>query len=312
MSERLLESRISALRGQVRRLLVFHGLSWLIAVVVPLVLLAGLADWLFHLDVFVRLALLLALGAVALWVVFKLVLRPLLVRFADLDIAMRIEERWPGLHDRLASTIQFLRLDPADDRYGSPALREATIRQAIEETRSLDFREAIDYRPIVRAGSLAAAAVSLALLFGLLDPASTRIAMRRLFVPWGGDRWPQQTHLALTTRARRSRSPGAIRSRSRSRSVRETGSRKRPGLPTASPTARRSPSRSALPREASSAAGSRRSTSRSSSRWLAATTWPRSATSRSRSFPLRLSTGSPSGWCRPSTRAFPSRRWPRA
>ncbi len=35
MSERLLESRISALRGQVRRLLVLHGLSWLIAGVVP-------------------------------------------------------------------------------------------------------------------------------------------------------------------------------------------------------------------------------------------------------------------------------------
>ena len=198
MSERLLESRISALRGQVRRLLVFHGLSWLIAGVVPLVLLAGLADWLFHLDVFVRLALLLALGAVALWVVFKLVLRPLIVRFADLDIALRIEQRWPGLHDRLASTIQFLRLNPSDDRYGSPALREATIKQAIEETRAIDFREAIDYRPIVRAGSLAAAAVSLALLFGLFDPASTRLAMRRLFVPWGGDRWPQQTHLALS------------------------------------------------------------------------------------------------------------------
>ena len=198
MSERLLESRISALRGQVRRLLVFHGLSWLIAGVVPLVLLAGLADWLFHLDVFVRLALLLALGAVALWVVFKLVLRPLIVRFADLDIALRIEQRWPGLHDRLASTIQFLRLNPADDRYGSPALRAATIKQAIEETRAIDFREAIDYRPIVRAGSLAAAAVSLALLFGLFDPASTRLAMRRLFVPWGGDRWPQQTHLALS------------------------------------------------------------------------------------------------------------------
>ena len=80
---------------------------------VPLVLLAGLADWLFHLDVFVRLALLVALGGVALWVVFKLVLRPLIVRFADLDIALRIEQRWPGLNDRLASTIQFLRLNPA-------------------------------------------------------------------------------------------------------------------------------------------------------------------------------------------------------
>ena len=66
MSERLLESRISALRRQVRRLLVLHGLSWLIAGVVPVVLLAGLADWLFHLDVFVRMTLLVAVVAVAL------------------------------------------------------------------------------------------------------------------------------------------------------------------------------------------------------------------------------------------------------
>ena len=197
MSERLLESRISALRGQVRRLLVFHGMSWLIASVVPLVVLAGLADWLFHLDVFVRLALLVALGGVAVWVVLKLVLRPLIVRFADLDIALRIEKRWPGLHDRLASTIQFLRLNPADDRYGSPALRDATIKQAIEETLRDRFSRCHRLPPDRPRGSLAASSVVLALLFGLADPASTRLALKRLFVPWGGDRWPQQTHLAL-------------------------------------------------------------------------------------------------------------------
>ncbi len=198
MSERALESRISALRGQVRRLLVFHGLSWVIAGVVPLVILAGLADWLFHLDVFVRLALLIVVGSAALWVLYRLVLRPLVVRFADLDIALKIEQRWPGLNDRLASTIQFLRLNPSDERFGSPALREATIKQAIEETRSIDFREAIEYRPILRAAGLAAGAVALALLIGLAAPTSSRIALRRLFVPWGGDRWPQQTHLSLS------------------------------------------------------------------------------------------------------------------
>ena len=78
-------------------------------------------------------------------------LRPLFVRFADLDIALRIEERWPGLNDRLASTIQFLRMDAGDDRYGSPALREATVRQAIEETSAIDFRQVIEPRPVVRA-----------------------------------------------------------------------------------------------------------------------------------------------------------------
>ena len=78
-------------------------------------------------------------------------LRPLFVRFADLDIAMRIEERWPGLNDRLASTIQFLHLDADDDRYGSPALREATVRQAVEEASAIDFREVIEPKPVVQA-----------------------------------------------------------------------------------------------------------------------------------------------------------------
>ncbi|MFO0891050.1 MAG: DUF4175 family protein [Isosphaeraceae bacterium] len=197
MSERLLESRISALRGQVRRLLVVHGLSWLVAGVLPLVILAGLLDWLFHLDVFVRLALLAIVAGLAGWLLFSRVLRPLVVRFADLDIAMRIEQRWPGLNDRLASTVQFLRLSPNDDRHGSVALREATIRQAIEETRSIDFREAIEYRPIIRSSALAILATAAALLLLAGAPASSRLALRRLFLPWAGDRWPQQTHLAL-------------------------------------------------------------------------------------------------------------------
>ena len=113
----------------------------------PWCVLAGLADWLFHLDVFVRMALLVRdWSAVALWVGFTLVLASALRPVCDLDIALRIEQRWPGLNDRLASTIQFLRLNPADDRYGSPALREATVRQAIEETRSIDFREVIEHQ----------------------------------------------------------------------------------------------------------------------------------------------------------------------
>ena len=93
------------------------------ALIVPLVILAGLADWLFHLDSVIRAALLAALarrGALA--GVSSAIVRPLVVRFADLDIALRIEERWPGLNDRLASTIQFLRWTPATIAIGSPAL----------------------------------------------------------------------------------------------------------------------------------------------------------------------------------------------
>src|SRR5262245_4015024 len=151
MTARQLESRIQALRASVRRLLALHGICWVVGLLLPLVIAAGLADWLFHLDAGIRAALLVALAGTLAYLLYRRVLRPLMVRFADLDIALRIEDRWPGLHDRLASTIQFLHLDANDDRYGSSALREATVRQALAETDAIDFREVVEPRPVVRA-----------------------------------------------------------------------------------------------------------------------------------------------------------------
>ena len=78
------------------------------------------------------------------------------VRFADLDIALKIEERWPGLNDRLASTVQFLHLTGDDERHGSAAMRAATVRQTIEETQAIDFRKVIELKPVLRAGLAAA------------------------------------------------------------------------------------------------------------------------------------------------------------
>jgi hypothetical protein len=192
-----LESRINALRSQVRRLLALYGLSWVVGLLIPTVIVLGLADWLIHLDAVVRLALLCSLGVLGAWLIFRYVLTPLFVRFQDLDIALRIEERWPGLNDRLASTVQFLRMAPDDDRFGSPAMREATVQQTLAETRSIDFRQAIDSRPALRAASLALVSVAVGGLFLTAAPGLSRIALRRLFVPFGPDRWPQQTHLTL-------------------------------------------------------------------------------------------------------------------
>ena len=58
MTPRQLESRIRALRGSLRRLLALHGLSWVLGIIVPLVILAGFSDWLFQLDSVIRAALL--------------------------------------------------------------------------------------------------------------------------------------------------------------------------------------------------------------------------------------------------------------
>ena len=106
-----IEARIAALRGQVRRLLALHGLGRLTSTLALAVLAAGLADWLLKLVPEVRLTLLVGLIGLGVYVLVRRVVLPLVVRFADLDIALRIEERWPGLNDRLASTVQFLRQD---------------------------------------------------------------------------------------------------------------------------------------------------------------------------------------------------------
>ncbi|MBX6312506.1 MAG: DUF4175 domain-containing protein [Isosphaeraceae bacterium] len=197
-----LEARIAALRGRVRRLLALHGLSWVVAAGVLAVIVAGLADWIVpgHLASEVRLVLLVGILGLVGWLTARYVIRPLVVRFRDLDIALRIEQRWPGLNDRLTSTVQFLALagqGDRDDLFGSKALREATIEQTLKETEAIDFREVVDPKPARRALLSAAVAIGLGVVFLVAAPGLSRIALARLFTPFGSTQWPKQTHLQI-------------------------------------------------------------------------------------------------------------------
>jgi hypothetical protein len=192
-----IEARIAALRGQVRRLLAFHGLSRLIFGLATAVLFAGLADWLFRLVPEVRLVLLIGVIALGAWLAVTRVLMPLIVKFGDLDIALRIEERWPGLNDRLASTVQFLRQTRGDESLGSQALRDATIEQTRAEVDGIDFRQAADPRSTRKAVAWAFLSVALIGTVAALQPGLSRIAFNRLFRPFGPDQWPQSTHLTV-------------------------------------------------------------------------------------------------------------------
>jgi hypothetical protein len=194
-----LESRIAALRGRVRRLLALHGLSYVVGGLLLAVVAAGLADWLVHLAWEVRLAILLATIGLVGWLSWRFVVAPLIVRFGDLEIALRIEHRWPGLNDRLSSTVEFLRAgrpgaQEDDEHLGSRALREATVRQTLQETEAIDFRAVVDPRPAQRASALALAVLTVGLSLFAAAPELSRIALNRLLL--GSVQWPKQTHLA--------------------------------------------------------------------------------------------------------------------
>ncbi len=196
-----LERRVAGLRGRVRRQLAIHGAGWMAAGLLAAALALGLADWAFHLAWEVRAAALVVLVAWAGWLAWKYVLAPLIVPFDDLDVALKIERRWPGLYDRLSSALEFLAADrrgePDDGRLGSKALRQATVDRALEESAKLDLREVIDPRPARRAALAALAVIGLVALPVVLAPALTRIAVDRMFL--GSTPWPRQTKLLVAS-----------------------------------------------------------------------------------------------------------------
>ena len=195
-----LEQRISGLRSQVRRLLALHGMAWVIAGFLAAVILAVMVDWLFHLSRELRTALLIVLGALVGWMIYRQVFLPLFVRFKDLDIALKIEQRWPGLQDRLASTLQFLQIREGtkhDDIHGSWALREETIRRTLAEVETIDFREVVDKAPLKTALKSALLPVGIAAAFLVLAPSLCSTGLKRLFTPLTDLQWPKQTHLTV-------------------------------------------------------------------------------------------------------------------
>ena len=71
-----LESRIAALRGQVRRLVAAHGLSWLVLGSLAAIMVAGFLDWFVHLVPEVRLVLLLVVIAITVWLAIRYIVKP--------------------------------------------------------------------------------------------------------------------------------------------------------------------------------------------------------------------------------------------
>src|SRR5579862_5847311 len=76
-------------------------------------------------------------------------------------------------------------------------MRDATVAQTIAETEAIDFRQAVDPRPARRALAWSTLTIGAALLILAAAPTSSRIALDRLFHPFGSTEWPRLTHLSI-------------------------------------------------------------------------------------------------------------------
>jgi hypothetical protein len=194
-----LDRRIAGLRGRLRRILIVRGLCWVAFAAVMAFIAITWVDWFVPLAWDVRLAALVLAGVALALVAWRELVRPLTVPFDDLRLALLIERRWPHLNERLSSTIAFLKArgatDGEDGRYGSEALRELTITQALGEVEALDFSRVVDPRPLLLAGLLACWAVAVLVVETVAAPDFQSIAVRRFLL--GDVAWPKRTELSL-------------------------------------------------------------------------------------------------------------------
>ncbi len=187
-----LEERMAVLRRRVRRLLLLHGLSATVAAVLAVVMLLGLGDYAIRFqDRGIRIICWLALLAVCVWTCRRYLVRPLRVRLGNVALAARLERHFPALEDRLLSAVEFLRQPEDDPIAGSPALRRAVIAQTAAATEGLNFAEALDRGPPLRALMAASAVVLAAIFLTALNPTASRTALARLVNPLGNLAWPQ-------------------------------------------------------------------------------------------------------------------------
>ncbi|HEX7450479.1 MAG TPA: hypothetical protein VF306_23165 [Pirellulales bacterium] len=193
-----LQTKLGDLGRRARQLNLLYAIARAATVVIAALVGLALVDWLVHFrDFGLRILSLTALLALAGWAGWRFVLPAARRRHSAVELAVRIGRRLPVDADRLASALRFLD-EREDDRYaGSATLRRAVIAQAAAEIDRVDLEATLDRRPAYRALALAGVALGAALVLTALDPSSSRIALARLFNPWGHAQWPKQNHLAF-------------------------------------------------------------------------------------------------------------------
>ena len=198
MAEQLF-ARLHALRRRVRQVLWAYGLCWLTVVFVSSAFMAGLLDWLIHLDDSgVRCLLGLSILGGTGFIGWKRLIVPLMTQLSDLDLALRIERLNPGLADSLASTIQFLQSDQ-DQRLGSPSLQRAVIQRTLSGLNQISIEGIVQTDVVRKIGWIALGVCFFTANVVGWNRADAATAIQRLVFPFGDHPWPRAYELSFVS-----------------------------------------------------------------------------------------------------------------
>lgn len=190
------QEKVRAVQRRAWRLRALQGGGrWLIAAV-GAVLLAGLVDYGLRLDdAGVRVFSSVVVAGVWGWCFWRFVIPLYVHQLSELEVAQRIEQRFPQWCDRLSSAVAFLNQAEQQPLAGSADLRRAVVVAAAAELDGWNVADCLDSRRPRRI-AIAAAVVCLgALGVALADWPSAALALRRLAVPWNVVPWPRRNQL---------------------------------------------------------------------------------------------------------------------
>ncbi len=192
-----LQSRLTYLRNRVRQMTWLYGLSWLAAVLFGLTFLAGFLDWSIRLeDAGVRLIFGLGILASTGWIVWRLLVRPLKREISDVEIALRIEKRYPGFNDSLASTVQFLSAQ-SDPQLGSPEMQQQVVERTVSQVEKVNLSDIVETRRVRKVALIAVMICLMTAGIASWNQAAAGTALHRLVFPFANRPWPKTTELRL-------------------------------------------------------------------------------------------------------------------
>jgi hypothetical protein len=188
-------TRLEAIRRRARRLLVMHGVLGLVCTALGLLLLLCILDYAFWFPRPLRLALTLGWLAVIGALLARQVAPALTSRFALLDVATKIEQRFPEFQDRLTSSVSFL----AEPGGVTDPLRRQLIERTEQLAAGLPLEQAISTAPSWRMAGLAAWPVVLLAIAAFVSPVWLATACLRYAAPLGATEWPTRVSIEPLT-----------------------------------------------------------------------------------------------------------------
>ena len=194
-----LQQKVEQVRRSARNVRLLYGIGWLAAAALAVGLVLGLADFLLRSEELgVRLLFsTAALGAVG-FTLWRFLWPALTADATSVQVAQRIEARFPQLQDRLSSSLEFLAQEGQDATAGSPALRRTVVAEATAQIDALPLGEVIDRKRPMPVLITAGVLLLVTALLGIAAPQSFARAARRLAMPWTqSDAWPRVNALAF-------------------------------------------------------------------------------------------------------------------